>query len=259
MAATFESFKHSSLGSRDFARAAGGVVPLSRFFTWTLRVLCCAALGVTGYLAVTALRAGDVAGCGGGALWDCGYALHSRWSKVLALPVSVPAFVLYAVILTSLSVCRPAAPRSRLRVAWSIITVGALSAGLAAVWFIGLQVFAVGHLCVYCIAAHVCGLALCLAILWKRPMGARTTAMLFGVSAFGVSMLIATQAYSTPPATFKIEHYPINVTPTAPSARATSTADSKRQEKSRVREVFEPPDVFEAPAAVPVKTAENEQ
>lgn len=259
MAATFESFKHPSLGSRNFARACGGVVPLSRFFTWTLRVLCCGALGVTGYLAVTALRAGDVAGCGGGALWDCGYALHSRWSKVLALPVSVPAFVLYAVILTSLSVCRPAAPRSRLRVAWAIITVGALSAGLAAVWFIGLQVFAVGHLCVYCIAAHVCGLALCLAILWKRPMGARTTAMLSGVSAFGVSMLIATQAFSTPPPTFTIEHHSMDVTAKASSGPAPSNADSKGQQKNRAPEVFEPPDVFEAPAAVPTETAENEQ
>jgi uncharacterized membrane protein len=239
MAATFESIKHFSPSPRSIS------------YTWLLRLLCFAALSVTGYLAITALSAGDVAGCGGGAVWDCGFALHSRWAKVLGVPVSVPAFGLYAVILTSLAFCRPTAPKSRLRVAWSIATVGAFAAGLAAVWFISLQVFAVGHLCEYCIGAHLCGLALCAAILWKRPAG-HSTAILSGVSAVGVGLLIAAQALSAPPPTFKVEQYPAagggqpastaTVAPVAPSANA------KRQEKPPAQHVFEAPDAPDDPA-----------
>ncbi len=143
MTATFESFKHRSPLATAFP--AGGNGPrLPRSFTWSLRLIACAALGVTGYLAIIALRAGEVAGCSGGDVWDCGLALHSRWAKVLNTPVSVPAFVLYALVLTSLAFCRSTATNSRLRAAWSVVTVSAIAAGLAAIWFIGLQVFALG-------------------------------------------------------------------------------------------------------------------
>jgi uncharacterized membrane protein len=240
MAATFESFRH---------RWHFGPPPAAH--TWLLRLLCCAALGITGYLAVTALSAGDVAGCSGGAVWDCGLALHSRWAKVLGVPVSVPAFALYGVILASLAFCRPTAPRSRLRVAWSIATIGAFAAGLAAVWFIGLQVFAVGHLCVYCIAAHLCGLALCAAILWKRPAGSQSTAVLAGVSALGVGLLIAAQALSAPPPTFKVEQYPADgggqTTSATTVAPAAPSANVKPQEKP-AQHVFEAPDAPDDPA-----------
>jgi uncharacterized membrane protein len=251
MAATFESFKHRWPLPLQLAPAGGGVAPLSGRFTWSLRLLCCAALGVTGYLAVTAMRAGDVAGCGGGAVWDCGVALHSRWSKVLTLPVSYPAFGLYAAMLTALSVYTPSAPRSRVQLAWGIVTAGAILAGLAAVWFIGLQVFAVGHLCVYCIAAHLCGLALCLAVLWKQPLGARTTGQLAGLSAMGVALLITAQVFAAPPATFKVEHYPSEVVTNNSTAPAVAEAGSKQQEKKRAVEVFEPP------AGVPDDTPEK--
>jgi uncharacterized membrane protein len=245
MAATFESFEHPLPVSLSRPRSPGSVGPQPRLYTWMLRVVCCTALGVTGYLALTALRSEDVAGCGGGAFWDCGYALHSRWSKIFGVPVSIPAFALYAVILTSLAFCRPTARRSRVRLAWGITTVGAILAGLAAVWFISLQLLAVGHVCVYCMAAHGCGLALALSILWRRPLGARTTTLLASFSAFAVSVLIAGQAFATPPATFKIEHYAVDLPATTPSASTTSETGSKRPV------AIQAPKVFEAPAAPP--------
>jgi uncharacterized membrane protein len=238
MAATFESFKHQWPVTLKFPRAGGS---LSRPFAWTLRLLCLAALGVTGYLALTALRSEDVAGCGSGAVFDCSYVLHSRWSKFLDLPVSVPAFALYAVVMTALLFCRPAATRSHLRLAWGVVTVGAISAGLAALWFLGLQIFAVRHLCVYCIAAHLCGLALCLAILWKRPLGGRMTANLTGLAMLGVATLIGTQVFSAPPQTFKVEHYSTQVTAnSAAGAPSAPEAKAKPQQKSQAS-VFEPP------------------
>jgi uncharacterized membrane protein len=251
MAATFESFKHRSPLAIDFPPAGAGVAPLSRPFIWSLRLLCCVALGVTGYLALKALRSEDVAGCSGGAVWDCDLALHSRWSKVLSLPVSVPAFCLYAVLLTALSFCRRTATRSHLRLAWGIVTVGAMAAGLAAVWFIGLQVFALQHLCVYCLAAHLCGLALCLAIVWKRPMGPRATAKLAGIGAVGVTLLIATQVFSAPPPTYKVEYYPPDVATSNSSAAPASVAAAKGLEKTHA------PKVFEAPSGVPDEAGEN--
>jgi uncharacterized membrane protein len=168
--------------------------------------------------------------------------LSSRWSKFLGLPVSVPAFALYCVVMTALFLCGPAAKRSLVRAAWGVVTVGAISAGLAALWFLSLQVFAVGHLCAYCIAAHLCGLALCLAVLWKRPLGGRMTANLTGVAVLGVATLIGTQVLSAPPQTFKVEHYSPQPPATASSAPAASKSDTqaKPQQKAQAQ-VFEPP------------------
>jgi len=239
MAATFESFKHRWPVTLQFPRAAG-VPPHSRPFTWTLRVLCCAALGVTGYLALKALQSEDVAGCGSGAVFDCSFVLQSRWSKFLGLPVSVPAFVLYSIVMSALFLCRPAATRSLLRLAWGVVTVGAISAGLAALWFISLQLFAVGHLCIYCIAAHLCGLALCVAVLWKRPLGGRMTANLTGIAVLGVATLIGTQVFSAPPQTYKVEHYPNQASANGAAAASTPEALAQPQQNAQAQ-VIEPP------------------
>jgi len=237
MAATFESFKHRW----SLELPAGGARPISRGFVWSMRLLCCVALGVTGYLAVTALRSEEVAGCGAGSAFDCSFVLHSRWSKVLGLPVSIPAFALYAVLIGVLCFCRARATKTQSRLAWGLVTVGAIAAGLSAIWFIGLQVFAVGHLCAYCIAAHLCGLALCLVILWERPLGARTTARLAGVSVLGVSLMLGVQVFSAPPQTFQVERYSTDVATSNAPAPAASNAGAKHQEKSPAAVVFEPP------------------
>ncbi|HET6323233.1 MAG TPA: vitamin K epoxide reductase family protein [Planctomycetaceae bacterium] len=260
MAATFESFNQRSSLAIDFPVVGGARPPQSRPFTWLLRGLCCVALGVTGYLVVTALRAGDVAGCGGGAVWDCDLALHSRWAKVLSVPVSVPAFSLYTVLLASLTFCRPTVSRSGQRLAWEIVTAGAFAAGLAAIWFIGLQVFVLKHLCIYCISAHSCGLALSLAILWKRPLGGRITARLAGVGLLSVSMLIATQVFSAPPPTYVVEHFDVAAAsadraPGNSSAANKPAADANGQTK--VSGAVAAPKVFDAPTGVPDDSAEN--
>jgi uncharacterized membrane protein len=243
MAATsFETLKAHWPGSLEFPGTAGGLAVPSRLFTWTLRILCMIALGITGYLAITALRMEDVAGCSG-TYWDCSHVLHSRWSKVLTLPVSVPAFAMYTIVLAALVVCRQSTPRSRR--AWGIITVGSIAAGLAAIWFVSLQVFALGHLCAYCLGAHACGLLLMLAIVWKAPLGARTTAKLAGLSVLGVGALIASQALAAPPQTYKIEYFPAPAAKSAPmspeSPPASAAPKASRPEKSPAPEVFAPP------------------
>ncbi len=242
MAATsFETLKAHWPGSLAFPGTAGGLAVPSRLFTWTLRILSGIALAITGYLAITALRMEDVAGCSG-TYWDCSHVLHSRWSKVLTLPVSVPAFAMYTVVLASLVVCRQPGPRSRW--AWGIITVGSIAAGLAAIWFISLQVFALGHLCAYCLGAHACGLLLMLAIVWKAPLGARMTAKLASLSVLGVG---ADRLAGPRGASANVQDRALSraraAAKSAPVAPTASTAASKasRPEKSPKPEVFEPP------------------
>jgi uncharacterized membrane protein len=256
MTATFDSFKHRSLIATVFPPGGANGPRLPRPFTWSLRLIACAALGVTGYLAITALLAGEVAGCSGGAVWDCELALHSRWAKVLNMPVSVPAFALYALVLTSLAFCRSTATNSHLRAAWSVVTVSAIAAGLAAIWFISLQVFALGHLCVYCLAAHSCGLVLCALLIWKRPLGGRVTARLAAISVLGVGLLIGTQVLSAPPPTYTVEHYTTDM-PTSsaitedPLTTATKTTGAKSAPGGKPAAKPHTPDIVEPPSGIP--------
>ena len=165
------------------------------------------ALIISGYLAWVAFSAGEVAGCSGGEVFDCGHVLTSQYAKVFGIPVSVPAFALYASLLGVLAFFRPSTPRNLLRMGWNVLTVGAIAAGLAAFWFIGIQVFELEHLCAYCLGAHSCGIVLAAYVLWKRPLGSFRTASLSGLSFVGVAALVVIQLNTEPPPTFDVEHF----------------------------------------------------
>ena len=203
---------------------------------WTLTLLCSVALGVSAYLAYASLMVGEVAGCGSGEVWNCGHVLHSRWSKFFNWPVSLLATGLYSVLLACLVSVHLSVPENRRRLAWSMITVGGVCAGLAAMWFMSLQAFAVGRLCVYCLIAHACGITFCAAVLWRRPLGTRTTARLASVSVLFVSLLIGGQL-AAPPESFKIERF-------AEEPAAGGNAGGERSaaivDQKRAVEVFEP-------------------
>jgi uncharacterized membrane protein len=240
MDAALQTLNHPFQQSPDHTLPADIVPESTALYRWTLRLLCGTGLCVTGYLAWVALNSGDVAGCGSGPVWNCGHVLSSRWSKLFGLPVSVPAFFLYGVLLSALAICRPTAPRAIRRLAWGAISMCALAAGFAALWFVGLQTLAIGHLCIYCLVAHSCGIALSAAILWKRPLGTRATMRLATVSLVGVSVLIGGQLMATPPATFKIERF-ADVSETEEMAAPTATlSQSEIPGKSADIEIFEP-------------------
>lgn len=243
MSATFPSLNHVPRHFSDHDVRAQSPTKTSGVYLGVLRLLCATGLGITGYLAYASLMTGEVAGCSGGEVWDCGHVLHSRWAKLFGVPVSVPAFAVYSILLGSLVACRSSSPEKRRRLAWYATTVCALSAGMAALWFVALQIFDVGRLCVYCLGAHACGIALCAAILWKRPLGTRTTALLSSISLAGVSFMIGGQLLATPPATYKIERF-VDETEIVPQAESTvSVTDTPAapvpSEQHEV-EVFEP-------------------
>lgn len=179
----------------------------SRALLWTFRILCSIALAISVYLAWTALNATEVYGCGGGELFDCSHVLNSRFAKIFGMPVSVPAVGMYASLLAVLAFFRPGAPESLLKFGWGLLTIGALSAGLAGIWFTSVQVFELEHLCQYCLGAHACGLTLAGLVIWQRPLGWMRLSQFAGASVAGIAVLIAGQLTAEPPQTFMVERY----------------------------------------------------
>lgn len=231
----------------------------SRFAIWCLRSLCAIALCVSGYLAWTAFNSSPVYGCSG-EVFNCGHVLTSAWSKWFGIPVGAPAFGLYASLLTALAFLNRPIPQFLVVRSWQLLTAGAVAAGLGALWFIGIQVFVIQHLCVYCLVAHTCGLSLAAYVLWNRPLGNRHTAGLSLAGALGIAVLITGQVLGPAPQTFVVEHFDV---PTAPGNSSASTIEDAPLAEPPVEEapgvdgdnlfaapseeVFSAPDVFEAP------------
>jgi uncharacterized membrane protein len=226
----------------------------SRAVIWTCRILCTIALGISGYLAYTAFNTSEVYGCGGGEVFDCGHVLNSRYAKILGMPVSVPAFGMYASLLGVLAFFRKETPEKLLSVGWGMLTVGALSAGLAALWFTSIQVFELQHLCAYCLGAHACGLIMAGIVIWKRPLGWGRLTQLSAFSVAGVALLITSQLTTEPPPTFVVETY--ENTPHSAEPQLTSFTAPGGAEEFDAPVSFAPPgetvDLIEAPATGPV-------
>ncbi|MDA0284051.1 MAG: vitamin K epoxide reductase family protein [Planctomycetota bacterium] len=223
---------------------------LSQKLIWTLRVLCSVALIISGYLAWVALNKSGVAGCGG-SVFDCDHVLSSRWSNWFAAPVSLGAIGLYTLTIVALGFCGTRASERQQRFALRVLTTCGLTAGLAAVWFISLQVFAIGHFCSYCLAAHACGLLIATVILWQRPMGTGSTIKFSAVSAAGVAVLIGGQLLTPPPPTFQIEYHASAVPKSAHLPPGLVDKGDSQLFAAPDADVFEAPDfdedVFEAP------------
>lgn len=220
-----------------------GVVPgagqPSLRMLWTLRGLCVAGLGISVYLAWTALSMTPVYGCGGGEVIDCGHVLKSKWSKVFGIPVSVPAGGLYASMLVLLGFAGVNAPRAMKQMVWNALTAGACMAGLAALWFISLQIFALSKICPYCVAVHSCGLTMAALMLRNRFSEPHHKKMAASFSAAAVAGLITVQTMTPEPEVFEVIRYDEVTSPEATMAVAAGDAGS---------DVFEAPgEVFAAP------------
>lgn len=207
---------------------------------WILRGLCLAGLGISVYLAWTALSMTPVYGCGGGDVIDCGHVLKSKWSKVFGIPVSVPAGGLYASMLVLLGFAGLNAPRAMKQMVWNALTAGACMAGLAALWFISLQIFALSKICPYCVAVHTCGLTMAALMLRNRFSEPHHKKMAASFSAAAVAGLITVQTMTPEPEVFEVIRYD---DVTSPEAASTAIAVGESG-----GDIFEAPgDVFAAP------------
>lgn len=219
-------------------------------WVWALRGLAITGLGLTAYLTWSALTASPVAGCGGGDVFDCSHVLNSKWSKIGSIPVGVPAFGLYCTLVSALAFCRHSQIEQVRKLSWICTTTCGIAAGLAALWFTGLQVVALEHLCLWCLATHLCGLMTCCLLLWKRPLGNRTTAQLAAIGMMSVAILITAQVSIPAPPTFEVLHYEETKSEPADKLAVTESSNSAIDEFSD--DVFAAPDnLFEAPEEAP--------
>lgn len=180
-------------GDSDLAGASDASP--SQATVWVLRLLCVVALSVSAYLSYAAATKSNIAGCGGG-LFDCDHVTGTRWGKFLNIPVGFGACGLYVACLGALGFANSASAGRR-KLVWNLVTLCGLSAGLAGVWFISLQVFVIKHLCPWCLVAHSCGLGVAGIMLWLRP-AVPNTFKLATLSVLGVGVLVAGQLAHKP-------------------------------------------------------------
>ncbi|MCC7408982.1 MAG: hypothetical protein IT442_12995 [Phycisphaeraceae bacterium] len=137
-----------------------------------LMMLAMAGLIISSVLAVQSWMQIDLPGCamnGPG----CGQVLGTGWSRWFGVPVSVMATGLYALLLVLLLVQRASSSAFVAVRVWFVLLVGGAALCGAAIWFIGLQVFVVGQLCKWCMAAHLVGLTFGHVIYFAAPVSLR--------------------------------------------------------------------------------------
>jgi uncharacterized membrane protein/protein-disulfide isomerase len=157
------------------------------------RLLCLTGLCISGYLAWTTLNTQPAIGCGSDGVVDCGHVLDSKWSKVWGVPVSIPAVTLYLTLLALLCFVRYPAPVALQRSLWTLLTLGFLMAGAAAVWFISLQLIQIGHICPWCMATHSCSLILAAVALFNTIIPAIRKQQAAGTALVAVALLAMVQ------------------------------------------------------------------
>lgn len=160
---------------------------------WVVRLLIAIAFCISAFLAWSSLQGGGVPGCGPES--DCDKVLSSRWSYLFGLPVSLFALPVYlaAIVLLFQKTIR-----------WKALLPLALIVLGAALWFVGLQAFALRAFCKYCMAAHIAGGLAALFLLRNNPLPANLTGRFFGLAAVPIAVLIIAQLNSTAPGPVQI-------------------------------------------------------
>lgn len=133
---------------------------------------------------------------------DCDHVLHSRWSMVLSIPVSIPAIATHALILAML-LTTPVSERMK-QVRWNAIGFASMAAGAAALWFCGLQIFLLQRLCPYCLVAHTSGLLLAIIFIRSNLVRTPTLKWIAGGALASLGALIALQTISAVPPSYEV-------------------------------------------------------
>jgi uncharacterized membrane protein len=140
--------------SAPAARAAGSAPRVGRRrHLWAARVLLTAATLVASYLAYFSLSGAALPGCRPED--GCGDALSSAWANWLGVPVSLPAIALYvALFAVTFAAPRKLPPVTRRRLWIACLVLGSMILA-AAIWFVGLQMFALEQWCKWCTTTHL--------------------------------------------------------------------------------------------------------
>lgn len=224
--------------SRYYAKPVKGRFDVSVAVKIAMFAMAITGLALSSYLGWASFTSSKIAGCGSGEIFDCGHVMQTKWSSVFGVPVGFPAAGLYLTLLSSLVVLSTAKTNQVRQVAKTVVATCAFMAGVAAIWFISLQVFVVEHLCQYCLAAHACGLVLVILSVWNFSMNKMKMVKLSVLSLIAVGILATSQVMAEAPQTFQIEEH----TPTATQLNASQSLEEAPSE------VFAAPG-FAAPAS----------
>ncbi len=144
-------------------------------FRWSLCVLAWLAFVVAAYLAWHSVGGTSVAGCGVGDANSCDIVLSSSWAKWLGIPVAVLGLACYATLAGLSVVLGTQNPQASRWINTAFVMFAILAAG-ASLWFIGVQIFAIGHYCRFCIFVDLCGLAIGGIAIWSAVQWYLTSA-----------------------------------------------------------------------------------
>jgi len=242
------NYPHQNLNSTEHLHAANGEKP--GLWVWVLALCCVVAIGVSGYLTFATLTSSKIAGCGGNSVFDCSHVTNSKWSTWLGIPVSAMAIGSYLALSVALIGALSLRSAWVKRFAWTAVATFAFSAGLAALWFTGLQVFVLKHLCSYCLVAHSCGIIAAVIAAWKIRQNAHLFKFASPLAAGAMVVLITGQVWQTEPEKFRIETFEVG-------PKITETFDVPFEAPFEAPgEMSEAPEseIFEAPVAANKKT-----
>jgi uncharacterized membrane protein len=200
-----------------------------------LALLAAAAFGFSTYLAWLSFTGGTVAGCDASGAFDCDHVLTSRWSTWLGLPIALPAAMVYATVLGVVWFLGPNVPAAVRRAAWWITLALSGIAALAGLWFLGLQLFAIGSFCWPCVATHTCGIVLAAAV-WTRghfasrreQLPSTRSAMLAGVASISLLATLVVGQLAHEPDMYRIDSADA---PPVASGSESDTGESQTPEK----------------------------
>ena len=131
-----------------------------------IRALSLIAIGVSGHLSLITVTHGTLAACGElSSHIACDHVLRSAWSRWMGIPVSIFGCIVYiSILISSYWITASASERFHSiahRVFVGLVTMAAASA----LWFLSLQVFVIGKLCLFCVSIHLCGIAIAIILI----------------------------------------------------------------------------------------------
>lgn len=166
------------------------------FFAWAMTLLGVIALALCTFMAVHAMNGTYMIGCAAGS--SCDSVMNSRWSSLFGiLPVSLPAAGLYLAFVICAMACAVSKDEELKSIAQSFMQAVAGAVLVASLWFIALQLFAVGEFCRYCMAAHTVGMIISLAVIFRSFSNGKARLWMLGGAAAGVLFAVV-HALSAP-------------------------------------------------------------
>lgn len=149
------------------------------------------------FLRATSMLLKHVPGCKPGVVFDCNQVLSGAWSKWMHIPVSALGAMVYLVMFLAV-LFLPMEHAWRRRIAWRVLFFLSLCAVGAGVWFTFVQYYYVKSYCPYCIATHLCGLAVLIIVLIRAPLSHRSTLVSTGIAMLVTGVLVGGQVVARP-------------------------------------------------------------